>query len=72
MMQADQTSENSAFIILMTSDKWSASQPWQREYQHFKESKSLGGLRHFLLIQLSGDPADHYAEFSSAYPCLPH
>ena len=69
--QADRACEKSAFAVLMTSDKWSASPPCQREYEHFKNRESSNDSRPFLRIQLSGNPANQDAEFPPSYPCLP-
>ena len=68
--QVDKACKGSAFAIFITNDKWFASEPCQREYQHFAERRLPDGVRPFLLIQLSGDPADQDAEFRSQ-PCLP-
>ena len=69
--QADRVCKNSDFAVLMTSDKWSASPPCQREYEHFKNRESSNDSRPFLRIQLSGSPANQDAEFPPSYPCLP-
>ena len=68
--QADKACEGSAFAIFITNDKWFDSEPCKREYQHFAKRRLPDGVRPFLLIQLSGDPADQDAEFRSQ-PCLP-
>ena len=68
--QADQACENSDFAVFIMNDKWFTSGPCQREYQHFAERRLSDGVRPFLLIQLSGDPADQDAEFR-LQPCLP-
>ena len=68
--QADQACENSDFAVFITNDKWFNSEPCKREYQHFAKRRLPDGVRPFLLIQLSGDPADQDAEFRSQ-PCLP-
>ena len=68
--QADKACKNSDFAVFITNDKWFTSEPCQREYQHFAERRLPDGVRPFLLIQLSGDPADQDAEFRSQ-PCLP-
>ena len=69
--QTDPACKASAFAILMTSDKWSASPACQREFRHFKDRNLSESTRSFLRIQLSGDSADQDAEFDS-HPCLPH
>ena len=69
--QADEACKNSAFAVFMTSDKWSASQACQREYEHFKNRESSNDSRPFLRIQLSGSPANQDAKFPPSYPCLP-
>ena len=68
--QADKACEGSAFAIFITNDKWFDSEPCKREYQHFAKRRLPDGVRPFLLIQLSGDPADQDAEFL-LQPCLP-
>ena len=69
--QTDPACKASAFAILMTSDKWSASPACQREFRYFKDHNLSESTRPFLRIQLSGDPADQDAEFDS-HPCLPN
>ena len=69
--QTDVACKQSKFAVFMTSDRWCASQPCQREYKHFKHRNFPEGARPFILIQLSGNPEDLGAEFTG-HPCFPH
>ena len=69
--QTDVACKQSKFAVFMTSDRWCASQPCQREYKHFKHRNFPEGARPFILIQLSGNLEDLGAEFTG-HPCFPH
>ena len=68
--QTDAACKKSEFAVFMTSDKWCASPPCQREYKHFERRNLSEDERPFILIQLSGNPEDLDTELRT-YPYLP-